>query len=418
MIAPAQATVKPHDLSLAWLRKLDPFWTSSERTFEQCVSPSPTATAATGSCTLASRRRQSTAFSGKERASLEGTFQGGACPRAHDGATHPWLVYKRPMKGKEKEYNRSIGSVGEMRRTFQDVWSLFADAGQTSAATYIYASDISPERTTRTAMTTTLKQVLTIAGSDSGGGAGIQADIKAMSANGVFAMSVITAITAQNTEEVTDVFELPPSVIAAQIDAVFDDFEVAAVKTGMLSSATIVETVAKMLKPQEVVNLVVDPVMISKSGHTLLKPDAIEAVKKQLFPLALLVTPNVHEAQQLSGIRITSLAEARRAAKVIHGFGCQHVLIKGGHLIAERATDLLYDGRFFHVYKGEFIETPHTHGTGCTYASAIAAHLARGSSVVDAVQSAKTYVTEAIRHSLAIGHGSGPTNHFYFLAER
>ena len=267
-------------------------------------------------------------------------------------------------------------------------------------------------------MTTTLKQVLTIAGSDSGGGAGIQADIKAMSANGVFAMSVITAITAQNTEEVTDVFELPPSVIAAQIDAVFDDFEVAAVKTGMLSSATIVETVAKMLKPQEVVNLVVDPVMISKSGHTLLKPDAIEALKKQLFPLALLVTPNVHEAQQLSGIRITSLAEARRAAKVIHGFGCQHVLIKGGHLIAERATDLLYDGRFFHVYKGEFIETPHTHGTGCTYASAIAAHLARGSSVVDAVQSAKTYVTEAIRHSLAIGHGSGPTNHFYFLAER
>jgi len=322
------------------------------------------------------------------------------------------------MKGKEKEYNRSIGSVGEMRRTFQDVWSLFADAGQASVATYIYASDISPERTTRTAMTTTLKQVLTIAGSDSGGGAGIQADIKAMSANGVFAMSVITAITAQNTEEVTDVFELPPSVIAAQIDAVFDDFEVAAVKTGMLSSATIVETVAKMLKPQEVVNLVVDPVMISKSGHTLLKPDAIEAVKKQLFPLALLVTPNVHEAQQLSGIRITSLAEARRAAKVIHGFGCQHVLIKGGHLIAERATDLLYDGRFFHVYKGEFIETPHTHGTGCTYASAIAAHLARGSSVVDAVQSAKTYVTEAIRHSLAIGHGSGPTNHFYFLAER
>ena len=133
-------------------------------------------------------------------------------------------------------------------------------------------------------MTTTLKQVLTIAGSDSGGGAGIQADIKAMSANGVFAMSVITAITAQNTEEVTDIFELPPSVIAAQIDAVFDDFEIAAVKTGMLSSTAIVETVAKMLKPQEVFNLVVDPVMISKSGHTLLNPDAIEAVKKQLFP--------------------------------------------------------------------------------------------------------------------------------------
>lgn len=264
-------------------------------------------------------------------------------------------------------------------------------------------------------MGTTLPQVLTIAGSDSGGGAGIQADIKAMSANGVFAMSAITAITAQNTEEVTDVFELPLSIIAAQIDAVFDDFDVAAVKTGMLSSSSVVDTVAKMLKPQELRNLVVDPVMISKSGHPLLKPDAIEALKKQLFPLALLVTPNVHEAQLLSGIEIKSLADARRAAKVIHGFGCNHVLIKGGHLLAERATDLLYDGRFFNVFKGEFIDTPHTHGTGCTFASAIAAHLARGKSLNDAVQTAKTYLTETIRHSLAIGHGRGPTNHFYFL---
>ena len=263
--------------------------------------------------------------------------------------------------------------------------------------------------------TQTIKQVLTIAGSDSGGGAGIQADIKAMSANGVFAMSVITAVTAQNTEEVTDVFELPTSIVAAQIDAVFDDFDVASVKTGMLSSAAIVETVAKMLKPQNVTNLVVDPVMISKSGHPLLKPDAIEAMKQQLFPLALLVTPNIHEAQQLSGIEIKTLADARHAAKIIHAFGCTHVLIKGGHLPADRATDLLYDGRYFNVFKGEFIETPHTHGTGCTFASAIAAHLARGKSMNDAVQTAKTYLTEAIRHSLAIGHGTGPTNHFYFL---
>ncbi len=260
-----------------------------------------------------------------------------------------------------------------------------------------------------------LKQVLTIAGSDSGGGAGIQADIKAMSANGVYAMSVITAITAQNTEEVTDIFELPTSIIAAQIDAVFDDFEVAAVKTGMLSSTAVVELVAKMLKPQTVGNLVVDPVMISKSGHALLKPEAIEAMKKQLFPLALVVTPNIHEAQLLSGIEIKSLADARRAAKVIHGFGCKHVLIKGGHLLAERATDLLYDGRFFNLFKGEFIDTPHTHGTGCTFASAIAAHLARGKPLNDAIQTAKTYLTETIRHSLAIGHGTGPTNHFYFL---
>ena len=260
-----------------------------------------------------------------------------------------------------------------------------------------------------------IKQVLTIAGSDSGGGAGIQADIKSMSANGVFAMSVVTAVTAQNTEEVTDVFELPTSIVAAQIDAVFDDFDVAAVKTGMLSSAAIVETVARMLKPQNVTNLVVDPVMISKSGHLLLKPDAISAIKGQLFPLALLVTPNIHEAQQLSGIEIKTLADARRAAKIIHGSGCKHVLIKGGHLPTDRATDLLYDGRFFNVFKEEFIDTPHTHGTGCTFASAIAAHLAQGKSVNDAVQAAKTYLTEAIRHSLAIGHGTGPTNHFFFL---
>lgn len=263
--------------------------------------------------------------------------------------------------------------------------------------------------------TTSIKQVLAIAGSDSGGGAGIQADIKSMSANGVFAMSVITAVTAQNTEKITDVFELPTSIVAAQIDAVFQDFDVAAVKTGMLSSIAIVETVAKLLRPQNVTNLVVDPVMISKTGRALLKPEAIDAMKKQLFPLALLVTPNIHEAQQLSGLEIKTLADARRAAKIIHGFGCKYVLIKGGHLLAERATDLLYDGRFFNVFKGEFIDTPHTHGTGCTLASAIAAHLARGKSVNDAVQSAKTYITEAIRHSLAIGHGTGPTNHFYFL---
>ena len=261
----------------------------------------------------------------------------------------------------------------------------------------------------------TIKQVLTIAGSDSGGGAGIQADIKSMSANGVYAMSVITAITAQNTEEVTDVFELPPSIIAAQIDAIFDDFDVSAVKTGMLSSSAIIQVVVGMLKPQHQASLIVDPVMIAKSGRALLKPDAVEVLKKELLPLALVVTPNIHEAQQLSGIEITSLADARRAAKVIYQFGCRHVLIKGGHLLAERATDLLYDGRFFNVFRGEFIETPHTHGTGCTFASAIAAHIARGKSVVDAVQAAKTYLTEAIRNSFAIGHGKGPTDHFYFL---
>jgi hydroxymethylpyrimidine/phosphomethylpyrimidine kinase len=260
-----------------------------------------------------------------------------------------------------------------------------------------------------------IKQALTIAGSDSGGGAGIQADIKAVSANGVFAMSVITAVTAQNTEEVTDVFELPASIIAAQLDAIFDDFDVSAVKTGMLPSTEIIRVVAAMLRPQAPANLVVDPVMMSKSGRPLLRPDAVDTLKTDLLPLALIVTPNIHEAQQLSGIEITNLADARRAAKIIHQFGCRHVLIKGGHLLVERATDLLYDGRFFHVFTGEFIDTPHTHGTGCTFASAIGAQLARGKAVTDAVQAAKTYVTEAIRHSLAIGHGKGPTDHFYFL---
>ena len=180
-----------------------------------------------------------------------------------------------------------------------------------------------------------MKQVLTIAGSDSGGGAGIQADIKAMSANGVFAMSAITAITAQNTEEVTDVFELPVSIIAAQIDAVFDDFEVAAVKTGMLSSAEIVRVVAKLLKPQNVTNLVVDPVMVSKSGHPLLKPDAIEAVIKELIPLALVVTPNIHEAQQLSGIEIKTLGESPPAS-----FGRRlPPLTSGARAVFKRAVD-------------------------------------------------------------------------------
>jgi hydroxymethylpyrimidine/phosphomethylpyrimidine kinase len=264
---------------------------------------------------------------------------------------------------------------------------------------------------------TTLKQVLTIAGSDSGGGAGIQADIKAMSANGVFAMSVITAITAQNTEEVTDVLELPPSLVASQLDAVFDDFDVAAVKTGMLSSAEIVRTVAKVLAQQKVSNLIVDPVMISKSGHALLKPDAVETLRAELIPLALVITPNIHEAQQLSGMEIKNLTDARQAAKTLHKLGCRNVLIKGGHLLAERGTDLLYDGRFFTVFKGDFIDTPHTHGTGCTFASAIAAQLARGQALPEAVKIAKTYLTEAIRHGLAIGHGRGPTNHFYFLTQ-
>lgn len=260
-----------------------------------------------------------------------------------------------------------------------------------------------------------MKQVLTIAGSDSGGGAGIQADLKTMSANGVYGMSVITSITAQNTKGVTAIYDLPVGIIQQQLDAVFDDFDVAAVKTGMLSSAKIVEAVSRKLQQYKVGNLVVDPVMVAKSGHALLHSKAVEKIKTGLIPQALVVTPNVQEAERLSGLEIRTLAVARQAAKIIHKLGCKYVLIKGGHLLVERGTDLLYDGRFFNMYKSEFIDTPHTHGTGCTYASAITAQLAKGKSVVDAIQAAKLYITEAIRHGLAIGHGNGPTNHFYFL---
>ena len=260
-----------------------------------------------------------------------------------------------------------------------------------------------------------IKQVLTIAGSDSGGGAGIQADLKTMAANGVYGLSVITSITAQNTKEVTAVHDVPLAIIEAQLDAVFDDFELAVVKTGMLSSVEIVDAVSSKLRRANVPNLVVDPVMMAKSGQALLQPEAVEKMKTFLIPQALIVTPNVHEAERLSGLEIRTLAVARQAAKLIHKLGCKNVLIKGGHLLVEKGTDLLYDGRFFSVYKGDFLDTPHTHGTGCTLASAIAAHLALGQSVPDAIKNAKTYLTEAIRHGLAIGHGHGPINHFYFL---
>ncbi len=263
---------------------------------------------------------------------------------------------------------------------------------------------------------TMLKQVLTIAGSDSSGGAGIQADLKAMSANGTYAASVITSITAQNTTGVTAVHDLPESIVEAQIDAVFTDFDVAAVKTGMLSSPALTFLVSRKLQQYHAPCVVVDPVMISKSGQDLLQADAITALQRALIPLAYVITPNVHEAERLTGLTIRSLAEAREAAKALHLFGCQHVLITGGHLPECPAADLLYDGRFFHVYKGEWIDTPHTHGTGCTFASALAAHLALGKPLPDAVEATKSYVTSAIRHGLAIGRGRGPTNHFYFLS--
>ena len=260
-----------------------------------------------------------------------------------------------------------------------------------------------------------MKQVLTIAGSDSGGGAGIQADIKAIQANGAFALSVITSVTAQNTVAVKRAFDLPADLVAAQMDAVFEDFEVAALKTGMLSSAEIVRTVAGKLRAYGPPNLVIDPVMISKSGFRLLAPDAVEALKDELIPLAALVTPNAHEAALLAGCEVRSPEDAERAAARIRGIGCPAVLVKGGHLEGEAATDVLYDGKGFTRFSSERIPTRHTHGTGCTFSAAIAAHLGLGKGLEAAVQAAKDYLTEAIRHAPGIGHGHGPVDHFYFL---
>ena len=257
--------------------------------------------------------------------------------------------------------------------------------------------------------------VLTIAGSDPSGGAGIQADLKAFSANGVFGMSVLTSITAQNTCGVSSVFHLPPDVIEAQLDAIFSDIPVKSIKAGMLATPDIIAAVSNKLATQTIEHLVVDPVMVAKGGHTLLEEEGISLLKTQLCPQAFLITPNIYEAHVLSGMTIHTIAEARAAAKIIHQLGCQNVLIKGGHLQEQPGTDLLFDGRFFRMYKGEYIQTQNTHGTGCTLASAIAAHLAKGKSIADAIEAAKQYTTEAIRHSFTLGKGHGPTDHFYFL---
>ena len=263
-----------------------------------------------------------------------------------------------------------------------------------------------------------ISTALTIAGSDSGGGAGIQADLKAFEANGVFGMSAVTAITAQNTREVTAVHAVPAPVITAQIDAVASDLPVGAVKTGMLASAEIVECVAAGVERWSLAPLVVDPVMVTTSGDPLTNDAAVEALVARLFPLSALVTPNAHEAARLVGFDVRSLASARLAAREIVGMGATAVLIKGGHLDDEDdALDLLVTaGGDEHVFRETRIDTVHTHGTGCTYASAIAANLSRGFSLPEAVGRARAYVQQAIRHAPGLGHGHGPTRHFWFLS--
>ena len=257
-----------------------------------------------------------------------------------------------------------------------------------------------------------MKKVLTIAGSDSCGGAGIQADIKTFSALGTYGMSVITAVTAQNTLGVTNVRELDQEIIRDQIDAIFIDINVDAVKIGMVSSSEIINTIGDALLKYKPENIVIDPVMVSKSGCHLLKPEARDALIKVLLPLASVTTPNLFEAEVITGRKIKSLPDMEKAAVDIKQMGARSVVVKGGHLEGD-AVDVFYDGERFHYPKNERIPTRHTHGTGCTFSSAIAAFLAKGFAVEEAVARAKEYITGAIAASFPLGGGVGPTHHFY-----
>jgi hydroxymethylpyrimidine/phosphomethylpyrimidine kinase len=259
-----------------------------------------------------------------------------------------------------------------------------------------------------------IARALTIAGSDSGGGAGIQADLKTFAAFGVYGMSALAALTAQNTVGVRGIIEIDQEFVSLQIRAVVEDMGVDAVKTGMLSNAAIISQVAKDLRDLSLENVVVDPVMVAKGGDRLLRADAMEAMTKELFPLALVVTPNLHEVAALIGLEVKTLEDMKEAALAIKALGPRYAVIKGGHLPG-KPLDLLFDGKQFREYTNVRYDTPHTHGTGCTFASAIAAGLALGMSVEEAVARAKAYITAAIREGIPLGNGHGPVNHLYNL---
>ncbi|MCX7903405.1 MAG: bifunctional hydroxymethylpyrimidine kinase/phosphomethylpyrimidine kinase [Caloramator sp.] len=257
-----------------------------------------------------------------------------------------------------------------------------------------------------------MKKVLTIAGSDSSGGAGIQADLKTFSAHFVYGMSVITSITAQNTKGILTAFDLPKEIIEMQIRAIYEDIDVDAVKIGMLSSRENIKTVANTLKYYKAKNIVLDPVMISKSGFKLLKDEAITTLIEDLLPICTIITPNIDEASLMAGIRIKNIEDMEKACKIIYEFGAENVLVKGGHLDGE-PIDVLYDGREFTYFKGKRIKSQNTHGTGCTLSSAIASNLALGYSIADSVKRSKEYIQGAIENSFSIGCGVGPLDHFY-----
>jgi hydroxymethylpyrimidine/phosphomethylpyrimidine kinase len=259
-----------------------------------------------------------------------------------------------------------------------------------------------------------MKHVLSIASSDCSGGAGIQADLKTFAANKVYGMSVIVSVVAENTERVIGVEDLSPSMIESQIDAIFEDISVDAVKIGMLSQSPCMVAVAKKLKQYRPKNIVIDPVMVAKNGYSLMVENAANTLITEILPFADLLTPNIPEAEVLTHTKIVTLADMEKAARTIVSMGPKAVLVKGGHRIGD-ATDVLYDGKEIYYFPGQRIDTKNTHGTGCTYSAAIASNLALGNSLNEAITKAKNYVTTAIRYSLDIGKGCGPTNHFYEL---
>ena len=264
-----------------------------------------------------------------------------------------------------------------------------------------------------------MRSIVSIAGSDSSAGAGIQADIKAAAAHyGCHAATVITAVTAQNTLGVQDAYQLPTEIVRAQLASVFDDLEIGVAKTGMLGDAEMIETVADELRRRRPRWIVVDPVMISKTGFPLLAEDAVQTFAEQMLPLADLLTPNTHEAEALSGIAVRTLDDAKRAAQALRERGAAAVLVKGGHLAEAPATDLLVSAAGVELFQGEWIDTKHTHGTGCTYASAIAARLNHDfyydkDDLSGAIEGAKLWLQEAIRYGDPIGAGVGPTRAFW-----
>jgi hydroxymethylpyrimidine/phosphomethylpyrimidine kinase len=260
------------------------------------------------------------------------------------------------------------------------------------------------------------RTALTIAGSDSGGGAGIQADLKTFAAHGLFGTSAITAITAQNTVEVLEVLPLPPAIVVRQIEAVVADFSLSAVKIGMLATADIAAAVAATLRRHSLPHVVLDTVMVAKGGRRLLDDDAVAIVRHELIPLAEVVTVNLPEAAALTGRPVTTLEEARRAAADLAALGARAVVVKGGHL-AGPAIDLIRDERGLTELRADRVDTRHTHGTGCTFAAALASRLAAGASLLDAARGAKAYVTRAIRHAPGLGRGHGPLEHFVAMDE-